>query len=296
MPLSADDIKNHHKYEIRILHALERMMHRYAWVPEDDLRVAVHLSATETKYRIGNLIHRDMVRSDSVPYKGYALVFKGYDALALSTLAQKKSISALGTMIGVGKESEIYEALGFGVVVLKLHKIGQRSFQTVRTNREYMPEKGHCPWIFASAKSAEREYEALKALNGKVNVPVPIDLNRHVIVMSFIPGVNIHRCKLEEPDAVWQEILSQVKTAYEAGFIHGDLSEYNIMYDGAVVWIIDWPQWISPNHRNAEGTLRHDIETVAAFFAKKYLLTYDIDEAIRFVTGVPENNVSGKVE
>ena len=196
MPLSAEDIKNLHKYEVRILRALERMMHRYAWVPEDDLKAAVHLSAAETKYRVGNLIHRDMVRSDAVPYKGYALVFKGYDALALSALAQKKTISALGTMIGVGKESEIYEALGFGLVVLKLHKIGQRSFQTVRTNREYMPEKTHCPWIFASAKSAEREYEALKALNGKVNVPVPIDMNRHVIVMSFIPGVNLHRCRL----------------------------------------------------------------------------------------------------
>ncbi|MDU9375972.1 hypothetical protein McpSp1_05560 [Methanocorpusculaceae archaeon Sp1] len=286
MPLSADDIKNLHKYEIRILNALERMMRRYRWVPEDDLRTAVHLSATETKYRVGNLIHLDMVRSDSVPYKGYSLVFKGYDALALSGLAAKKSISALGSMIGVGKESEIYEALGFGVVVLKLHKIGQRSFQTVRTNRDYMPEEGHCPWIFASAKSAAREYEALTALNGKVNVPVPIDINRHVIVMSFIQGVNLNRCQLENPDAVWQEILEQVKIAYSEGYIHGDLSEYNIMYDGAVVWIIDWPQWITPAHQNADAALRHDLETVGAFFTKKYQKTYDIDEAIRFVTAV----------
>ena len=285
MPRTAEDIKNLHKDEVRILRALERMMHRYAWVPEDDLKAAVHLSAAETKYRVGNLIHRDMVRSDAVPYKGYALVFKGYDALALSALAQKKTISALGTMIGVGKESEIYEALGFGVVVLKLHKIGQRSFQTVRTNREYMPEKTHCPWIFAYAKSAEREYEALKALNGKVNVPVPIDMNRHVIVMSFIPGVNLHRCRLEDPDKIWQEILSQVKSAYDAGFIHGDLSEYNIMYDDTAVWIIDWPQWIPPDHVNADAVMRHDIETVAAFFAKKYQREYDIDDAIRYVTG-----------
>lgn len=260
-------------------------MRRYRWVPEDDLKTAVHLSDTETKYRVGNLIHRDMVRSDSVPYKGYALVFWGYDALALSSLAAKKTISALGSMIGVGKESEIYEALGFGVVVLKLHKIGQRSFQTVRTKREYMPEDGHCPWIFASAKSAEREYEALVALNGKVSVPIPIDLNRHVIVMSFIPGVNLNRSLLEDPDTIWKEILAQVKLAYDTGYIHGDLSEYNIMYDGVVVWIIDWPQWIPPHHQNADAVLRHDIETVATFFTRKYKKSYDVDEAVRFVTG-----------
>ena len=39
--------------------------------------------------------------------------------------------------------------------------------------RKYMPEKTHCPWIFASVKSAEQEYESLKTLNGKVNVSVP---------------------------------------------------------------------------------------------------------------------------
>ncbi|MDR3102654.1 MAG: serine/threonine protein phosphatase [Methanocalculaceae archaeon] len=289
MPLSADDIKNLHPYEIRILHALERMMRRHSWVPEDDLKMAVHLSAVETNYRVGSLIQRGMVRSDSVPYKGYALVFKGYDALALFSLAQQKSISALGFMIGVGKESEIYEARGCGIVVLKLHKVGQRSFQTVRINREYMPEHGHCPWIFASAKSAKREYEALKALNGKLNVPVPINQNRHVIVMSLIPGVSLHRSRLEDPGAVWQDILAQVKVAYDAGYIHGDLSEYNIMHDGAVLWIIDWPQWTTPEHPNATAALRHDLETVSAFFAKKYQRIYDVDEAIRFVT-------SGKVD
>ena len=283
MTISAEDIKNLHKYEIRILKALERMMRRYRWVPEDDLRAAVHLSEQELKFRLGNLIHKDLVRSDSVPYKGYALVFAGYDALALAGLADKGSITALGAHIGVGKESEIYEALGFGVVVLKLHKIGQRSFNTVRTNREYMPEGGHCPWIFASAKSAAREFEALQALNGKVSVPVPIDLNRHTIVMSFVPGVNLNRCTLEDPKATWDEIIAQVKAAYDLGYIHGDLSEYNIMISDDSLWIIDWPQWVAPDHVNAEVTLRHDLETVAEFFRKKYQIEPDVEAAVSYI-------------
>lgn len=284
MPLCADDIKNLHRYEIRTLHALERMMKKHRWVPEDDLRAAVKLSAPELKYRLGNLIHRDYVRSESVPYKGYALVFAGYDAIALSALASKKTISALGSFIGVGKESEIYEALGFGPVILKLHKIGQRSFNTVRTNREYMPETGHCPWIFASAKSAEREFEALSALNGKVNVPVPIDINRHTIVMSYIRGANLNRCVVEDPESIYNEILAQVKNAYKAGYIHGDLSEYNIMLDEKTVWIIDWPQWIHTDHANAKTVLYHDLQTINAHFNKKYNKKYDTDAAYEFVT------------
>lgn len=284
MTISADDIKNLHKYEVRILRALERMMKRYRWVPEDDLKAAVKLSAPELKYRLGNLIYKDFVRSDSVPYKGYALVFAGYDALALASLADKKVISALGAHVAVGKESEIYEALGFGVVILKLHKVGQRSFQTVRTNRDYIADETHCPWIFASAKSAQREYEALQALNGKVSVPVPIDINRHVIVMSHVPGINLNRSTLEHPQEVYDEILRQVKTAYDLGYIHGDLSEYNIMVADSQVWLIDWPQWVNPHHANAVTALRHDLETVAVFFRRKYNLEADVDAAYSFVT------------
>ncbi|MDO5845518.1 MAG: RIO1 family regulatory kinase/ATPase [Methanocorpusculum sp.] len=283
MTISADDIKNLHKYELRILRALERMMKRYRWVPEDDLRAAVKLSPPELKYRLGNLIYKNFIRSDAVPYKGYALIFAGYDALALASLADKKTITALGAHIAVGKESEIYEALGFGVVILKMHKIGQHSFQTVRTNRDYMPEETHCPWIFASAKSAKREYEALQALNGKVSVPVPIDLNRHIVVMSRIPGINLNRSILAHPQETYEEILRQIKTAYSLGYIHGDLSEYNIMVADNQVWIIDWPQWVAPGHANADAVLRHDLDTVVQFFRKKYHLDADTDAAIAYV-------------
>ena len=282
MGISAEDIKNLHPYEIRILRAIERLMRHSRWVAEDELRAAVHLSEPELKYRAGCLIEKDMIRSDSVPYKGYSLIFGGYDTLALLSLSAKKTVSALGSHIAVGKESEIYEALGFGIVILKFHKVGQRSFNTVKTNREYM-ENGHCPWIFASAKSAKREYEALTALNGKINVPVPVDIDRHTIVMSHIDGVNLNRAKLEEPEKTWNDIISQVKTAYQAGYIHGDLSEYNIMISGDKVWIIDWPQWMHPDHVNADQTLFHDVDTVAEHFRKKYRIEINSEDAVSFV-------------
>jgi RIO kinase 2 len=195
------------------------------------------------------------------------------------------TISALGTQIGEGKESVVYDALGLGPVAIKFHRVGGRSFSSARLNREYMPGEGHCPWLIASRKSAEREYEALKILHPNVSVPLPIDQNRHTVVMSLINGQNLNRCSLEAPEAVLDEVLDNVRKAYRAGVIHADLSEFNILMEDSNAVLIDWPQWIDTSHPNAETILSRDIDNLLAFFQRKYQLAYDREDAIRCVTG-----------
>ena len=140
MVVSPERIRSLHKYEKAILLALERQMKRYEWVPLESLQQATELSESEVNYRLSRLIQWGMVRFNPVPYDGYALVFGGYDTLALTTLTRKGIISALGKKIGEGKESVVYDALGLGPVAIKFHRIGQRSFNTPRINREYLPE------------------------------------------------------------------------------------------------------------------------------------------------------------
>ncbi|MDD4254914.1 MAG: serine/threonine protein phosphatase [Methanofollis sp.] len=283
MSVSPERVRALHKYDLRVLLSLERLMQRYEWVPLDALKASTKLSDSELEYRLQRLIEWNLIRYDAVPYPGYALMFGGYDVIALRTLTQKGTVSALGSLIGVGKESEVYEGLGLGPVVLKIHHVGQQSFQAVRKERGYMPESGHCPWIFASACSAEQEFTALQKLSPEVSVPLPIDRSRHVVVMSQIMGVNLNRCTLDEPRLILDEILENVGRAYAKGFIHGDLSEYNVMVDESRVWIIDWPQWIATNHPNADTILRRDIENVLRFFKRKYRIDYPTEEAVRSV-------------
>src|SRR5512136_1520476 len=195
MVVAPDRIRSLNKYEKTILLALERGMKNYSWVPLDQLKAATKLSESEISYRLARLIEWGMVRFNPVPYDGYALVFGGYDTLALASLTRKGTISALGTQIGEGKESVVYEALGLGPVAIKFHRIGGRSFNSARVNREYMPEEGHCPWLIASRRSAEREYQALTALHPKVSVPLPIGQNRHTVVMALITGPNLNHCR-----------------------------------------------------------------------------------------------------
>lgn len=280
MPVPAEHVRSLHAYELRILLSLERLMRRYQWVPLEILKSATKFSESELGYRLGRLIAMDLIRYEKVPYEGYALVFNGYDSLALHTLTRRGTIQAFGSQIGVGKESEVYEAMGLGVVVLKFHRVGQRSFQSARTKRGYMPESGHCPWLFASSASAKREYEALQILHPAVSVPLPIDQNRHVVAMSFIPGVNLVRAVLEEPQEILDDILGNIREAYKLGVVHGDLSEFNVMVDEERCWLIDWPQWVEISHPNAAEILRRDVENVLQYFRRKYDLHYPTEEAV----------------
>jgi RIO kinase 2 len=284
MAVSAEHIRTLHKYEKTLLSVLERQMSRYAWVPLEQLITSTGFAESEVNYRLARLIEWGMVRFNPVPYDGYALVFGGYDTLALASLTRKGTISALGVQLGEGKESVVYEALGLGPVAIKFHRVGGRSFNSARVNREYMAE-GHCPWLIASKLSAEREYKALVALHPKVSVPLPIAQNRHTVVMALIHGANLNRCRLEAPAAVLDEILANVHVAYRAGFIHADLSEYNILMEDGKCVLIDWPLWIETSHPNAESTLNRDIDNILTYFKRKYQLTYDRGDAIQCVTG-----------
>jgi RIO kinase 2 len=285
MVVSPERIRSLHKYEKAILAALERQMKRYEWVPLESLEQATGLSESEVTYRLSRLIQWGMVRFNPVPYDGYALVFGGYDTLALTTLTKKGTISALGTKIGEGKESVVYEALGLGPVAIKFHRIGMRSFNTARVNREYLPENGHCPWLIASKLSAEREYQALTALHPKVSVPLPVGQNRNAVVMALITGPSLSRCRLDEPDEMLDAILENVREAYRLGMIHADLSEYNILIEDGKCVIIDWPQWMETNHQNAGTILERDITNILAFFERKYKIVREPGDVLRCVTG-----------
>jgi RIO kinase 2 len=285
MGISADHIRELHKYEVRILMVLERLMRRYQWVPLDILRRTIGLSESEVSYRLGRLLEKGMVRFDAVPYEGYSLVFEGYDALALLSLTRKGTVQALGCLIGEGKEAVVYEALGLSELALKFHRVGQRSFHSPRVTREYMPDEGHYPWIFASRRSAEREYEALQALHPAVSVPLPVDINRHTVVMEFIPGATLNRCSVENPEEVLAEILNNVRLAYGKGIIHADLSEFNVMHDGYRSYIIDWPQWVRTDHPNAGEFLQRDIGNIIRYFLRRYGIELPVDEVFKEVTG-----------
>ncbi|MEJ2280746.1 MAG: serine/threonine-protein kinase RIO2 [Candidatus Bathyarchaeota archaeon] len=198
---------------------------------------------------------------------------------------------AFGKALGVGKESDVYDALAPNEerVAIKFHRLGRTSFKKTKIKRDYTTEYNYTPnWHHRSRIAARREYMALKRLylNG-VAVPKPIKQTRHVLAMSMIEGAELFRYhKLQNPKIVLTEILLNVRIAYQrVSMIHGDLSPFNIIIKpDEQILIIDWPQYISKNHPNAMEILERDVQNILSFFERKYKTDYYLEEILNYIT------------
>ena len=264
--------------DLRILQAIELQMKRYEYVPEDTIHKPANLPPQEVAYRLPNLRKKGLVRRWRGAYTGYSLTTAGYDTLAINALVKANVIEAFGKPLGVGKEADVYDALtptGTQVAV-KFHRLGRTSFKQTKRKRGYVIKYTYSPnWHHQSQIAAKKEYKALKILHPKgVAVPEPLKQNRHVLVMGMIEGAELfHYPELPKPQAVLDEILVNIRKAYqEAGIIHADLSPYNIILQpNQRILIIDWPQYVTPKHPNAQQLLERDVQNILTYFRKQKL-------------------------
>lgn len=275
--------------DIKILATIEVDLSRHRFVPERDILKLSGLSEKEARYRLERLNALGLIYRWTGPYMGYVLNMAGYDCLALNALVKAGILESLGKPLGVGKESDVYDALTQNGerVAVKFHRLGRTSFRQTRRLRGYLLNRRHASWLYQSRLAAEREIEALRLVYPcGVSVPKPVGHNRHVVVMGMIDGECLFRiAELTNPEAILSEILENVRKAYvEADVIHGDLSEFNVVLtpDWNVL-IIDWPQFIRTDHPNAEMILKRDLWNILKFFRRKFGVTEDLSEALNYV-------------
>ncbi|MDG6956407.1 MAG: hypothetical protein JRN05_01225 [Nitrososphaerota archaeon] len=221
--------------------------------------------------------------------QGFALTRTGVEAMALKDYVKKDLIFALGAIIAKGKESDVYEALTEegSVYALKLYKIGRTSFTSVRKKRA-REDAAFRSWMTANYDAAKREYHALRKLEGfSASFPRAVAYSRSTVLLEEVSGVRLsQRPILEDPEAALGTILALMRTAYtKAGLVNADLSEYNILTDGASVWLIDWPQAVDEAHPNASELLMHDVRAVTTFFKRAYGVAADPQRCFDYVAG-----------
>jgi len=280
-----------HQLDIQVLRALEALMLKYEYVPEQQVSRQAGLDLQETQHRLQLLNKSRLVRKWRGPYVGYTLNTAGYDVLAINSLVKADVLEAFGKPLGVGKESDVYDALtphGQRVAV-KFHRLGRTSFRQTRRKRDYAAEKPTANWLYQSKLAATKEYRALRLLYPReVAVPKPIRKNRHVVVMGMIEGVELYRhVEIPNSNGVLNEILLNVRKAYlESGIIHADLSEYNVLLKPDThILIIDWPQYVTRTHPNAEQLLQRDLRNILKFFRRKHGVKIELDQAMAYVKG-----------
>ena len=255
-----------------LLSGIEHGMRFARWVARGKIANFSRLDGEEVDYRLDRCEDRGLVERKTIQYTGFRLTFEGYDALALRTFSERETLQGVGAPLGVGKESDVYEAQSYKPLALKFHREGYTNFREVRKERDYTSDKEHISWFYTARKAAEREHEALESLYPDVRVPRPVDQNRHAIVMEKLSGVELSNAKLDPGQAVGvlDLILDEVKTAYAEGYVHADMSEYNVFVDEDGVTVFDWPQAVPVDHENAEEFLERDVRNLVGYFRRKH--------------------------
>ncbi|RQH01458.1 serine/threonine-protein kinase RIO2 [Natrarchaeobius oligotrophus] len=255
-----------------LLSGVEQGMRFSEWVQREKLPKFSGLTEEEVDYRLERCLKRGLIEKKTIQYEGYTLQFEGYDALALRAFVERETITEFGSPLGVGKESDVYEVRSYKPFALKYHREGYTNFREVHKERDYASANEHVSWMYTARKAAEREHAILESLYPDVSVPRPIDQNRHAIVMEKMDGVELSRTRLEDEQVlgVLDLVLKEVARAHEVGYVHADMSEYNLFVDEAGVTIFDWPQAVPTDHENADEFLRRDLENVLGYFRRKY--------------------------
>ena len=277
--------------DLRVLQVIETAMSQREFVSKEQISRFTKFSLDrDTGFRLNRLRKLGLIHSMRGAYVGYTLNYAGYDCLAINALVRSGVLEAFGKPLGVGKEADVYDALNpkGERIAVKFHRLGRISFRQTVRKRGYTTEHS-AGWLFQSRLAAEKEFQALTLLSPfRVAVPEPYSQNRHVIAMGMIEGAELAFWKrLSKPGRILKEILRNVRKAFsKAGVIHGDLSEYNIILrPNKHILIIDWPQFVTKDHPNAQEMLRRDVRNVLQYFERKHKLHVGLEESLNYVVG-----------
>ncbi|MBE3112073.1 MAG: hypothetical protein IMZ46_16475, partial [Acidobacteria bacterium] len=237
-----------------------------------------------------------IARVKGAHYDGYRLTYGGLDYLALHTYSERKEVYSVGDRVGVGKESDIMLVADHAgkQKVLKIHRLGRISFRSVKSNRDYLRNKssGNGSWMYLSRLAATKEYAFMKALYSEgFPVPEPIGQSRHTVLMALIDAPPMRQvANVPDPAGLYGELIDIILRLAKHGLIHGDFNEFNILLNEEAVptdeeadtpdkteeairlvpYVIDFPQMVSMDHRNAEMYFDRDVACIKRFFERRF--------------------------
>ena len=244
-----------------------------------------NLNQRLVEHHLERLVKSGLVGKSNI---GFTLLVTGLDIYVLKILSNRNTITSIGPQIGIGKEAEIYLAHDSEEKdkILKMFRLGRSSFKQIKRKRDISTSTSN--WLLLNIQTAKREYDILNYLRqSSTSFPTPLYRSFHCIVMEPFYGSKLADAEsLEDPQSVLEKIISNVKIAYQNGYINGDLNEYNIMVNNDNIFILDWPQAIKSDTINANVVLLRDVKNILKFFSKKYKIEKDVGNTINHIKGI----------
>lgn len=276
MKLDATVFRYMTRDEFRVLSAVEMTMKNHEFAPVPLIESIAKLNRGGTFKIMQNLLKHKLLAHEQKSYDGYRLTYKGYDFLALRALTARGIIVGVGRRLGVGKESDVHFCTGPNgeKYAMKLHRLGRISFRAIKQKRDYLQHRSHGSWMYMARLAALKEFAYMKALYDEgYPVPVPIDQNRHVVVMSMVDATPMYSIRdMPNAHAVLERLFRLVVRLGRSGIVHGDFNEFNLLIDlknEQKITLIDFPQIVHIGHPNAEEFFDRDVRSIVEYFRKK---------------------------
>ena len=205
--------------------------------------------------------------------------------LILFKMLNSGFITEIDGCLSTGKEANVYYAKGqegkeYAVKIFKTSILVFKDRDRY-VSGEHRFRNGYCksnPRKMVRTW-AEKEMRNLKRLSSAgIPCPFPHLLKSHVLVMDFLgkdgwcaPRLKeITNLSGTELESCYLTICVDVRRMYhECNLIHGDLSEYNLLWHEGRAVIIDVSQSVEHSHPYANDFLRKDISNITDFFQKK---------------------------
>ena len=217
-------------------------------------------------------------------------VFDERTIFHLNKLIVNGPLERVEGVISAGKEANVYLAYDTKgkEVAIKIYKIDSNTSRWMKNYIIGDPRFKKIPHNISKIIFlwASKEYKNLKrAYKVGLRVPKPIFIRNNILIMEYIgfesiPAPVLKDIKMpKDPLVLFSEVLNFIKRLYkEAKLVHGDLSEFNILYHNQKPVIIDISQAVSIQHPKAEAYLARDIKNIFNYFAKLGIKTSDPEE------------------
>jgi len=218
--------------------------------------------------------------------------------MILFKLLNRGFISEIDGCISTGKEANVYHCTNKDGLSRAI-KIYKTSILVFKDRDKYVsgefrfrqgygkknPRKMVRTWAEKEMRNLTRIHKA------GIKCPEPILLRNHVLLMNFLgsdgwPAPRLKDKEISESKAreLYRDIvLNTRKMFHECKLVHGDLSEFNLLYHEGQAYFIDVSQSVEHDHPHALEFLRKDLVNVNEFFRKKGVAILGLKELFDFV-------------
>ncbi len=273
--------------DIAVLRVLDGLRMRYEFVPFDKIFGKIKLRPNEINKRLSYMNECGYVMFSVIKElreSGAKITETGEDALSIWDFKKHGVIKTIGTEIGVGKESVIMSATtGEGFAAIKFHRYLQKEFAAIKKSLSWTAVRLRAKSlriqdfeVDVPRAKAQTEFMALSELKDVIPVPAPYGINRHAVCMQLIgeksvPAKRLVDVRLSNAQNALEVILEDYRKAVDAGWVHGDFSEYNVMItDKGDLYYIDWPQAVPVKCPESKILMERDLDRIKRFFKNKY--------------------------